>query len=520
LANNNGHQTLRTAKFGFSALVSSSITSQLLPPELQHADLFNLPLTIEEGKGIFFKNSGPYGDLISAYKWYGGRYRYQGLLSGIGDFGDIISLAFTGTELFVTDRSQRPPSSNGCEKLGAVWDYRPMAPTSPGPGLSTRLQPWMSQQYFGNGRTVANIGSFAMSGTSDTNQAANTAGSVDLYQKDANNTWQQVEQYFDGQASASGHGWTNFGGALDLTSSFFVIGASWGYSNVTGVQTGSVQYARQSGGFQSGPYLPVLDPPSNAEWGQNFGSGVALSGNKLFVGAPAPFSGPGSPVARGVVYRYEWNGWSWDILQEIRGGGNGTDYERFGERVAASGDYIIVGIPNRASLDGDENPRPGAGAVQIFYRNPTYNWYESVGEFAAPTELGNWAAYGETVSIGGDYAAAGSMNGTVGIYRRVNPTYWILDQVITPGISGFGYSVAIEGTRLVVGSPWEAGGGRVHRYERYGWWYWMGNLMGATSSYGESLDMWNGLVSIGEPYGSVGNSSNGSSYVTNFFDIH
>jgi hypothetical protein len=204
-------------------------------------------------------------------------------------------------------------------------------------------------------------------------------------------------------------------------------------------------------------------------------------------------------------------------LQEIRGGWNGTDYERFGERVAASGDTIIVGIPNRNSLDGDENPRPGAGAVQIFRRDPLTNWYSSVGEFAAPTELGPWSGYGQTVAINGDYAAAGTMNGTVGIYRRVTSTYWVLDQVITPGISGFGYAVAIEGSKLVVGSPWEQ---RVHRYQRFGAWYWQGSLLSETSSFGEGLDIWNGVVSIGETWGTVGNSSVGSSYVVNFSDIY
>jgi len=500
---------LRIAKFGPNSVVS--VTTDYLP-QGGIGQPSELPMTLKEDQGLFF---GRQSDFLSSYKYVGGSYRYQGKVfhSGL----TLRSLAFNGTDLLVGDRTPQHPTNVPCGgNMGSIWVYRPMAPSSSGPGVSTKLQPWSHTPVFNNGASVAMSGSFAVSATPDTYQGDAPGGSVFLYQN-VSGAWQQIEEFVDTWSGLRSAEWSGFGAAVDINPNHLAIGVPMA-TNMYGAQTGTVQVVRKStnGQFFGGAWLTEVDSPSYDEAGESFGASVALAGNTLFVGAPAWGSGPGSPYAGGSVYVFTWTGSYWEYVQQIR---NPTiqPYEGFGYRVSASGDNLIVGIPYRST-----NGHYANGAAEIFRKDPSTGSYVSAGEFWAPFGLQDYANFGLSVSMGANYAAAGSPAGSVVVYRRSGSTWSQHPGMpITSPQWGFGTSVAVDGSGLVVGSPWES---RVHRYVRItfwgaAWWSLSGTLVGPTSSFGTSVDMESGLVSIGESYGVIGNQSVGASYVLNFANI-
>jgi hypothetical protein len=496
---------LRVAKFGADSVLSTA--TYPLPP----GEGTGFQMALEEDQGLFLASGG---DFVSSYKYVDGDYRYQGHVYRSPT--EVRSLAFNGTDLFIGDHGPRHQGASTCDQaFGSIWVYRPLAASAAGPGLSTLLQPWSHTPMYGYGAAVAVSGSFAVATAPDTYQGDYPSGAALLYQK-VNGAFRQVEQYVDNWSSQRGDPWSGFGASVDINADFIAIGAPWGM-NWWGIETGTVQVAHRVGDtYRRGPYLAEVHTPSLEEWDEGFGAGVALSGNRLFVGAPAWSAGPGSPNAGGSVYVFEWMGTYWNHRQTLKNA-NVQAYEGFGNRVAASGDHLIVGIPYRST-----NGRTANGAVEIFRRDGATGDYVSAGDFWAPFALGDWANFGNAVTIGTDYAAAGSPSGTVVVYRR-NGTSWTqhAGNPLTPGQFGFGSSLAIEGTGLVVGSPWE---NRVHRYQRVvtfgvGRWLRTGTLVGSTSSFGTSVDLDAGVAMLGESYGTTGGLPIGSTYVTNFLDI-
>jgi hypothetical protein len=496
---------LRIAKFGADA-VQSVKTYPLAPGEGA-----SLPMTLEEDQG-FFMSAG--GSFVSSYKYVDGDYRYQGHVyqSPL----EVRSLAFNGTDLFVGDHLPHHPGPSTCnDAIGSIWVYQPLAPTAAGPGVSTGLQPWSHTPKYNNGAAVALGGAFAVAAAPDSYRAGGPGGAALLYQK-LNGAWRQVEEYVDNWSGQRGDAWSGFGASVDINANFVAVGAPWAM-NWWGIETGTVHVAHRLGDtYRRGPYLDEVHTLSLEEWNEGFGAGVALSGNLLFVGAPAWAAAPGSPNAGGSVYVFEWMGTYWYPRQTLKNP-NVQAYEGFGYRVAASGDHLIVGIPYRSTNGFTSN-----GSVEIFRRDGATGDYVSAGEFWAPFALGDWANFGNAVTIGADYAAAGSPSGTVVVYRR-SGTSWAQHSgnPLTPGQFGFGSSLAIEGTSLVVGSPWE---NRVHRYQRVvtfgvGRWLRTGTLVGATSSFGSSVDLDAGVAMLGESYGTTAGLPIGSTYVTNFLDI-
>jgi len=123
--------------------------------------------------------------------------------------------------------------------------------------------------------------------------------------------------------------------------------------------------------------------------------------------------------------------------------------EKFGESVAISGDYVIVGVPY-----GDQ----GRGSAYIFHRNDT-TWYEQTKLF--DIDGFNSDHFGISVAIDGEYAIIGAYGGkgSAYIYKR-NGISWERQAQIQPTdrdtINNFGISVSISGDYVIVGSRYDA----------------------------------------------------------------
>ena len=185
----------------------------------------------------------------------------------------------------------------------------------------------------------------------------------------------------------------------------------------------------------------------------------------------------------------------------------------FGQRVAISGDYAIVGAPKYNS---------SMGVAYIF--NKTSGGWQQVARLAAPDSAAN-DYFGSAVAISGDYAVVGSSTkkvnanlnqGKVYVYQRSGAN-WLLDTTLVKPSGAqydyFGWSVAVcafntGGPAIAVGIPYsDAAGtdrGEVYLYRKSaGAWSFVQNIIPAdllnSDYYGSSISMDTDYVAIGAP---------------------
>lgn len=179
----------------------------------------------------------------------------------------------------------------------------------------------------------------------------------------------------------------------------------------------------------------------------------------------------------------------------------------FGWSVAVSGDYIVVGAPDDQELD----PGNQHGAAYIFKREDA-GWVQQVKIFAS--ELGFIENFGYSVDMDGDRLVVGSPNldplgarhGSAYIFHR-GKSGWTEEVRLTTGgppnqADAFGHSVTIEGDVVVVGAT-ELG--RVYAYRRNGtMWVEEAVLAGADTVLGDvfgfAVSLSEMRIVVGAPY--------------------
>jgi hypothetical protein len=184
--------------------------------------------------------------------------------------------------------------------------------------------------------------------------------------------------------------------------------------------------------------------------GNAFGSALAFSGNTLAIGAPAQAAG-----ATYIFIRSAPGAWIQQAKLTDSGGMNG---ERFGSALALLGDTLLVGA------DGDSS---GRGAVFAFNRTGS-TWALPSLLLAADGVAGD--AFGSAVALSSGHAligapfegnsGAGQMHarGAAYAFERLSPTTWSgapikLLAAVPASNALFGYAVALQGGRAVVGAP-------------------------------------------------------------------
>lgn len=252
---------------------------------------------------------------------------------------------------------------------------------------------------------------------------------------------------------------------------------------------------------------------------QAFGSSVALSNTRLFVGAPK-YAIPGSlNIQRGALYVFANRGSDFEQIQLLTVS-DSEDYDYLGSAMAYDADqgHLIVGAPGRNNREGAAyvyrdgggtftqtqkltasdgtqfsdfggsmamtnvwaaigaaNKNSGTGAVYVFERMASD--YVEIQKITAPDGV-ETDKFGSSVAMEGDLLAITApakqrpgddllMAGAVYVYRRSADQY-MLEETIVPGddLAGlFGYSVAVHDDRIAI----TAGGkGKVLIYEKSG----------------------------------------------------
>jgi choice-of-anchor B domain-containing protein len=268
-----------------------------------------------------------------------------------------------------------------------------------------------------------------------------------------------------GAAAAAPAALNGFGGAVLVGDGEVFVGEA-----ANQFRPGTVYVYRKAGGaWQEAATLRQPD----AEVFDGFGSSLTLEGSRLFVGA-----GPDA------VHVFTKQGSDWTHAGSIAASAVTAEDVSFGNAVAASGDWLLVGQQvnlggrggRRGGRGGGENaPPPPAGKVYAF-RSGANGQYTFASTIVSPDDETAGDGFGSAIALTGDTAligAAGQSNraGVVHEFTVDAAGTWTKTRDFAPQGVGdnetFGTAVALAGDHAVVAAPGDAGGyGAVYLFRK------------------------------------------------------
>ena len=187
----------------------------------------------------------------------------------------------------------------------------------------------------------------------------------------------------------------------------------------------------------------------------NFGVSVALSGDRAIVGAnwDSHRYGDDAALTAGAAYVFEWNGSAWVQTAKLIASDGATN-DQFGISVALSGDRAIVGAWQDAA------PLGNSGSAYVFEKSGS-SWVQTAKITAS--DGGHSDHFGESVSLSGDRAVIGAFHadnlafvpGSAYVFEWTG-SHWHQRAKLTASdgadVDFFGHSVAVSGSRVIVGA--------------------------------------------------------------------
>ncbi|HWO23166.1 MAG TPA: FG-GAP repeat protein [Kofleriaceae bacterium] len=370
-----------------------------------------------------------------------------------------------------------------------------------------------------------------------------------------------LDQVVYGKASNAGAS-DNFGYSVAVSGDTLAVGA---YSEASAAAGVNGNQADNSASIAGAVYVFVRSgtmwtqqayvKASNTGAGDHFGLSVAVSGDTLAVGAIGEAStatgvngnqANNSASYAGAVYVFVRSGTTWTQQAYVKASNTEAD-DSFGWSVALSGDTLAVGAQHEASeatgVNGNQadNSVSFAGAVYVFVRSGT-TWTQQAYVKASNTGAGD--DFGYSVALSGDTLAVGAVGeastatgvggnevdnsassaGAVYVFVRSGAT-WTQQAYVKASNTGtfdfFGYSVALSGDTLAVGTPNEASpatgvngnqadnsasyAGAVYVFVRNGatWTqqaYIKASNTGAVDQFGSSVALSGDTLAVGAPF--------------------
>ncbi|KAA3605084.1 MAG: hypothetical protein DWQ01_21045 [Planctomycetota bacterium] len=302
--------------------------------------------------------------------------------------------------------------------------------------------------YSNYGESVAIDGSWAMVGAPDDYLTANYMGSVYVFEKTAQG-WIERQKL----TASNPQGFDTFGHTIEIHGEVAAIGAP----GPLGIGPGSVYVFRYDG--QSWQEEAVLSQTTG--WGDDwFGYSLDMDADRILVGSMwsrQPGLNFGGPNHAGAAWVFHWNGNQWVFEQEL-GASDMAGGDLFGSGVALNGDTLMVG----AREEGDEsgtNPIYGMGAVYVFERVGG-TWVEQ--QKLRASDFSDFAWFGFDVAAQGDWMVVGSPGKTGGGWHGAGVSYlfrktagqwneYLKIESAMDGTTGnFGRSVDMDGNLVVV----------------------------------------------------------------------
>ena len=270
--------------------------------------------------------------------------------------------------------------------------------------------------------------------------------------------------------------WTRFGWSVSVSSDAIAVGEPYsrrsrepgGYEYSSGA---AYVFAKPSEGWSSTAEHRELPMPDIMPY-DHYGSSVFTSGEVVVVGARDDDNENGLNAGSAYLFRMPTDGWaSVTPLPDpvtLRAF-DGPAGDRFGHSVAVDGEMLVIGVP------GDHDRV--TGAAYVFVRQNTEWDYRRV-SLDAPAAVpggrfGTSAAAGEdTIVVGAPGTESGNYPGAAYVFIRPEDGWdrkYSISSIAkltipdAPADGRYGYSVATDGTTIVVGAP---GAGAAYVYTR------------------------------------------------------
>ncbi len=314
----------------------------------------------------------------------------------------------------------------------------------------------------------------------------------------------------------------NFGFSVAISGTRIVVGA---WQDDTGASNAGSAYVYDL--TSATPTIPVatLNNPSPAA-SDDFGYSVAISGTRILVGAP--YEDTGAPEA-GSAYVYDLSSATPTVPTGTLNKPSPAKYDRFGYCVAISGTRLVVGA------FGDDTGATNAGSAYVYdLRSATPTVPKATLNNPSPAATDY---FGYCVAISGTRVVVGAFGDDTGgtdagsayVYDLTSGTPTVPSATLyapSPAkYENFGSSVAISGTRVVVGAPQDDTGaedtGRVYVYDLTGTSprFPVATLNhpspAAGDKFGWSVALSGSHVVVGAPYDDTAAEDAGSAYAYN-----
>ena len=416
------------------------------------------------------------------------------------------SVAISGTRVVVGAFADDTGASGAGSAY--VYDLSGATPTVPVATLNNP-EPAANDKF---GNSVAISGTRVVVGAYSDNTGATRAGSAYVYDLSSGTPTVPVATLNNPDPAVG----DAFGNSVAISGTRVVVGNnnSGGDANVYDLSSAT-------------PTVPMATLNSPHGQGDAFGRSVAISGTRVVVGAP--YYSAGGYLA-GSAYVYDVNGATPTVPVLTLSNAGLTTGDIFGNAVAISGTRVVIGARY------DDTGAEDAGSAYVYDLSsgtPTLPVATFHKPSPVPLDYFGWsvAIAGTRVVIGAP--ADGTTDGAAGsayVYdlSSATPTVPImaLDNPGLPGSHLFGKSVAISGTRVVVGVPYDdtgaLGAGRAYVYD----------LNSATPTvavvaldnpnpaafdqFGFSVAISGTRVVVGVPFSDIGAADSGRAYV---FDL-
>ncbi|MCC6243527.1 MAG: choice-of-anchor B family protein [Gemmatimonadaceae bacterium] len=295
----------------------------------------------------------------------------------------------------------------------------------------------------GFGNSLATDGSTLLVGQVGAPNVGDSArGVLHVFRRSGTSTWTHAATL----RASSGVARAGFSSAIAMAGDMLYVGAPGEGAGVVYVFRKNASGEYEATGRMTGEGSVANDA---------YGTSIAVDGDRLAIGAPA------RATRRGGVYMYrkdEGGAWKHEALVVSA---RGADNARFGQAVQLTGTRLAVGAPGALPIAG-MGGNAAAGLVHIFD-------YSEIGEIWRERQSFTQSVYGParlgtTVVRAGDElwisAPTAERTGAVQRLRQSTNGTWTLTALTTPELepgAGFGASVAVSGTRAVVGMPNDAG---------------------------------------------------------------
>lgn len=208
----------------------------------------------------------------------------------------------------------------------------------------------------------------------------------------------------------------------------------------------------------------------------------------------------------GVAFLLKFNGVEWVKVQKIRYPDINNPESKFGTSVAISSNWIAVGSNDKVHLFRFENE-------DVFFHQTLFQT-NSLGQ----------SGFGRSIAITNSHLIVGAFhpnfnnNGQVYLYHFQNPN-WVLQRMLAPeGIdpnAGLGFVVDLEENLAVVGIPSDQSTGAVFLFDGQSEWSQVARIADPSpqpgEQFGSSVQLKNQQVVIGAPYRDANSNPNDDS---------